>query len=142
MKTYSTKVSLAPAADPVAKALQLAPGTEVLCLDRVRGWDGQPEADFQSFFHPRLGLTKDGDFRKPLYEMIQEQTGVVPDQSLEEFTAEAADKRLAELLEISVGTALLRRERTVLDTGRKPVEFAIVHYRCDRFRLTLSLRQE
>ena len=142
LKTYSVKVSLAPATDPVAKALQIAPGTEVLCLDRVRGWDDKPEADFHSCFHPRLGLTKDEVFEKPLYEMIQERTGVVADQSLEEFIAVAADKRLARLLDVTVGTPLLRRERTVLDTGRKPIEFAVVHYRCDRFRLTLSLRQE
>jgi DNA-binding GntR family transcriptional regulator len=41
-----------------------------------------------------------------------------------------------------VGTALLRRDRTVLDTGRRPMEFAVVHYRCERFTLTLNLRQE
>lgn len=142
VETYSARVRLLPAPVSVAKALQVQTGTEVIGLDRVRGWDDQPEADFQSFFHPRLGLTRDDDFQKPLYEMIRERTGVVADTSLEEFTAVAADKRLARLLEVPLGTPLLRRERTVLDTGRKPVEFAVVHYRCDRFRLTLSLRQE
>src|ERR1017187_8962112 len=67
---------------------------------------------------------------------------VVADESREEFTAVPADRRLAKLLEVPIGTPLLRRERTVLDTGRKPIEFAVVHYRCDRFRLTLNLRQE
>jgi DNA-binding GntR family transcriptional regulator len=61
---------------------------------------------------------------------------------MKEFTAVAADKRLARLLAVPVGTALLRRERTGLDTGLRPIEFAVVHYRCDQFRLTLSLRQE
>jgi DNA-binding GntR family transcriptional regulator len=53
-----------------------------------------------------------------------------------------AEKRLARRLGIRVGTPLLRRERTVLDTGRRPVEFALVHYRCDRFCLALNLRKE
>lgn len=56
--------------------------------------------------------------------------------------AVAADKRLARQREAPVGTTLLRRKRTVLDPGRRLIEFAVVHYRCNRFRLTLSLRQE
>jgi GntR family transcriptional regulator len=87
-------------------------------------------------------LTKESDFHQPLYELIQQQRSIIADQSLEEFTAVAADRRLARLLAVPVRTALLRRERTVLDTGRRPIEFAVVHYRCDRFRLTLRLRQE
>jgi DNA-binding GntR family transcriptional regulator len=74
--------------------------------------------------------------------MIRERTSVVADHSFEEFVAEAADRRLARLLQVPAGTPLLRRERTVLDTGGRPMEFAVVRYRCDRFRLTLSLRQE
>jgi DNA-binding GntR family transcriptional regulator len=74
--------------------------------------------------------------------LIHQQCSIIADQSLEEFTALAADRRLARLLAVPVGTALLRRERTVLDTGRRPIEFAVVHHRCNRFRLTLSLRQK
>ena len=54
----------------------------------------------------------------------------------------APDRRLARLLGVKVGTPLQRRDRLVLDTGRRPMEFAVVHYRCNRFRLTLNLRQE
>ena len=142
VQTYSTKVRLVPAKAPVARALQIPAEIEVLCLDRIRGWDAQPEVAFRSYFHPRLGLTLEEDFDKPLYEMICERTSVVADQSLEEFIAVPADKGLAQSLGVPVGTPLLRRERTVLDTGRKPMEYAVVHYRCDRFRLALSLRQQ
>lgn len=142
VETYSTTVQFVPAAPMVARALKISEKTNILCMDRVRGWDGTPEADFQSYFHPRLGLTKEKDFSKPLYELIREETGVVADQSMEEFTAVSADKRLAQLLKVRTGTPLLRRERIVLDTGQRPVEYAIVHYRCDRFRLTLNLRQK
>lgn len=142
VETYSSKTKWIAAPDDVAQALKIPAKTKVLCLDRVRGWDAQPEVVFRSYFHPRLGLTDKTDFRQPLYELIQEHCRVVADESWEEFTAVPADRRLARLLEVSVGSPLLRRERTVLDTGRKPVEFAVVHYRCDRFRLTLKLRQE
>lgn len=142
VETCSLSARLAPATAAVARALKVPEKTSVLCMDRVRGWDDRPTADFLSYFHPRLGLTKEDDFSRPLYELIQERSGVVADQSLEEFTAVSAGQRLARLLKVRLGTPLLRRERTVLDAGRRPVEYAIVHYCCDRFRLTLNLRHE
>jgi GntR family transcriptional regulator len=107
----------------------------------VRGWDSQAEVHFRSYFHPRLGLSDKSDFSQPLYELIQKQCSIVADQSQEELQAVNADSRLSKLLGVRIGTALLRRDRVVLDTGRRPMEYAIVHYRCDRFTLTLNLRQ-
>lgn len=142
VEMYSKKLRSLPATVEVARELRIQPGTGVFCLDRVRGWDGKPEVHFRSFLHPRLKLREDADFQRPLYELIKEHCGIIADQSQEELTAVAADQRLARLLAVEPGTPLLRRDRTVLDTGRHPLEFAIVHYRCDRFRLTLNLRQE
>ena len=141
VETFFLKASVLPAPAEVARALQIAADTKVLCVDRVRGWDGKPEVFFRSYLHPRLGLTSQHDFRQPLYELIRAEASLVADQSFEEFTAMAADKPMARRLAVRQGTPLLRRERTVLDTGRRPIEFALVHYRCDRFRLTLNLRQ-
>lgn len=142
VETYSLNVRLVPAPGAVARALKVPEKTSVLCMDRLRGWDDRPAADFLSYFHPRLNLAKGEDFTQPLYELIRERSGVVADQSLEEFTAISADQRLARLLKVRAGTPLLRRERTVLDAGQRPVEYAIVHYCCDRFQLTLNLRHE
>jgi GntR family transcriptional regulator len=142
VETFSIKVLALPFPAEAARALQITAGAKGLRVDRVRGWEGQPEVHFRSYLHPRLELTKENDFRQPLYELIQQECSVMADQSLEEFTAVEADDRLARILAVPVGTALLRRERTVFDTGRRPMEFAEVHYRCDRFRLTLKLRQE
>jgi GntR family transcriptional regulator len=142
VETYSVEVKLVQAPVEAAKALQVEAQTEVLRLDRVRGWNGQSEVDFRSYLHPRLRLSRSDDFRRPLYELIRECSSIIPNESLEELSAVPAEKRLARRLGIRVGTPLLRRERTVLDTGRRPVEFALVHYRCDRFCLALNLRKE
>jgi GntR family transcriptional regulator len=141
VETYAIRVRSLAAPAEVARVLKLARRTRVLCLDRVRGWGGQPVVHFRSYFHPRLGLTKADDFRRPLYELIQERCRIVADQSLEDLQAVNADRDLARRLAVPAGTALLRRERTVLDTGRRPMEFAVVHYRCDRFTLNLNLRE-
>lgn len=142
VEMYSKKLCSLPATVEVARALRIQPGTRVVCLDRVRGWDGKPEVHFRSYLHPRLKLPEDADFQRPLYELIKDHCNAIADQSQEELTAVAADSRLARLLWVEPGTPLLRRDRTVLDTGRRPLEFAVVHYRCDRFRLTLNLRQD
>ena len=142
VETYSRDAGWVRASAEAARALRIEPGTKILCLDRVRGWNTQPEVLFRSYFHPRLALTPEEEFDKPLYELIRERCSVVADESLEEFTAVSADAALARSLRVPAGTPLLRRERTVLDTGQKPIEFAVVHYCCNRFKLTLSLRQK
>jgi steroid 5-alpha reductase family enzyme len=53
------------------------------------------------------------------------------------FTCEAvADAQLARF------RADPNSRGTVLDTGRRPMEYAEVHYCCKRFTLTLNLRKE
>ena len=71
----------------VAAALQIGGGTEVLRLDRVRGWEDCPVLHSRSWFHPRLRLTKSTDFSRPLYEMIREETGAVAASAHEQFLA-------------------------------------------------------
>ena len=142
VETYRVKVHELRPPREIASALQIDPDSQVFCLDRLRGWDGQPEVYFRSFLHPRLKLPMQADFQRPLYELIREYCSILADQSQEELSAVAADYQLANWLGVNVGTPLLRRDRVVLDAGRRPIEAALVHYRCDRFRLTLNLRQE
>lgn len=138
---HSTRAEHRPVPEAAARALQIPEGTPAWCIERVRGWDGRPEVHFLSFLHPRLRLGESLDLAQPLYALIAERDGAVADESIEELQAINADRRLARLLAVKTGTALLRRERTVLDTARRPLEFALVHYRCKRFALTLRLRQ-
>ena len=126
----------------VAQALQIAAGTEVLRLDRVRGWDKQPVLHSRSWFHPRLRLTGSADFSRPLYELIQAETGSVADSASEELSAVRATATLARHLKAPVGEPLLLRCHTVFDTGKRPMEFAEVHYVSARFKLTLDLKRE
>lgn len=124
------------------QALRIALGTPVFRLDRVRGWGGQPVLLTRSWFHPRLGLTGREDFSRPLYEVIEAQTGAIATQAREEFRAVMASAALAKLLAIKRGEPLLRRAHTVFDASGRPMEFAEVHYVSARFALTLELRRE
>ena len=126
----------------VARALQIEAGTEVLRLDRVRGWENRPVLHSRSWFHPRLRLTAAADFSRPLYELIQAVTGSVAESAREELSAVRATTALARHLQVPVGEPLLLRCHTVFDTGKRPIEFAEVHYVSARFTLTLNLKRE
>lgn len=123
------------------RTLHLEEGTAIWRLDRVRGWDGKPVLQSTSWFHPRIGLKGNEDTSKPVYEMIETATGVRPSSAREEFSAVAADSRLARLLDVRRGTPLLLRRHTVFDQGSRPFEYAEVHYVSSRFALTLEMRR-
>jgi GntR family transcriptional regulator len=125
-----------------ARALGIRPGTTVLRLDRVRGWDGVPVLRSRSWFHPRLGLTGGEDFSGPLYEVLAAASGARAEHAREELRAVPASAEMARLLQVPRGAPLLLRRHTVLDPSDRPIEFAEIHYASDRFSLTLDLRRE
>ena len=127
--------------EAAASALQIEPGTQVWRLDRVRGWDGLPVLRTRSWFHPRLGLTGREDFTRPLYEVLEKETGAVAEHAREAFAAVAASAALAKLLAVKRGEPLLLRAHTVCDAGGRPIEFAEVHYVSTRFTLTVEMRR-
>jgi GntR family transcriptional regulator len=130
------------ASPSAAGALQVEPGTMLHRLDRVRGWHGKPVLVSRSWFHPRLRLTGDEDFSRPLYDVLETTAGVQPDTAREEFSAVPASPVLARRLAIKPGTPLLLRRHLVGDVRGRPIEYAEVHYVSSRFTLSLDLRRE
>jgi GntR family transcriptional regulator len=141
VESFFLKVGRVPAPIRVALALQIDPTTEILRLDRVRGWDGQPVLHSRSWFHPRIRLAESADFSRPLYELVQAQTGAMASSAREQFSAVKAKGFLVERLRVRHGLPLLLRSHTVFDTGKRPMEFAEVHYVSLRFTLTLELKE-
>lgn len=141
VQTYDQELSTTEATGEVAQALRIKTGALVKRLDRLRGWDGIPVLHSRSWFHPRLGLTGKEVFDKPLYEVLQAETGAVVHHAREEFLAIGASVEMARRLRVSKGTPLLLRRHTVFDPGSRPIELCEVHYRSDRFTLTLDLRR-
>ncbi|RIK78994.1 MAG: GntR family transcriptional regulator [Planctomycetota bacterium] len=139
VETYALKTQKRPAPRAAARALVVDPGTPIYRLDRLRGWRGMPVLHSRSWFHPRLGLKGNEDFTGPLYEVIQAATGVVADGATEELLAVAAEAKMAGLLRVRAGAPLLLRRHVVFDRGRRPFEYAEVHYVSDRYTLTIDL---
>ncbi|AFD06610.1 GntR family transcriptional regulator [Solitalea canadensis] len=130
-----------PVTDEVAQSLQIQTETEVICLKRVRSTDENPMVYFESYFHPRIGISENENFEKPLYELLDEKYNVIPVYSQEEIKAIAASDKIAEILKIKEGEPLLERKRLVLDAGRKPIEYNVCYYRSDWFTYSIEIKR-
>ena len=140
VQSFLLKVTEKTAKGKIAEALQVPGGTLVKWLDQVRGWDDRPVLQSHSWFHPRLNLSGKEDFRRPLYELLKAETGIVADNAREEFLAVTADSPTARRLKVKKGTPLLLRRRTSFDSQGRPIEYSEIFYDTADISLTLSSR--
>jgi len=107
-------------------------------LVRLRGSADRPFVYFISYFNPRIGLTGNEDFSRPLYEILEKDYHTVVKLSKEEISARLADHSLADKLELKPGEPVLKRMRFVYDPGNRPVEWNVGYYRADSFVYTIE----
>lgn len=140
-KNLMLKVEKKPANEEVANGLQVEEKTELICLKRIRSTDESPMVYFESYFHPRLGISDEETFEKPLYDLLDEKYNIIPVYSQEEIKAIAASKKIADLLKIKEGEPVLERKRLVLDAGRRPIEYNNCYYRSDWFTYSIEIKR-
>lgn len=133
IKNFELHISWKKADPDVANFFGIKPNDRLLQLIKVRGKQDGPIVYFISYFAPEIGMTGEEDFSMPLYEMLEQEYGVVVKTSLEEISALNAPELISEKLQIEKGDAVLKRKRYVLDTDGKPVEYNIGYYRADAF---------
>lgn len=108
-------------------------------LDRVRCADDEPMAYEETWINPRyapdLG-TKDP--RGSVYAILADDYDCPVDAAEQTMWGTNADERLAELLDVEVGQALLVFDRVSTSRGR-PIESVRSWYRADRYRVHMSL---
>ena len=117
-KNYMQATEWVEADQKVASFFEIEAGTAVLRLSRLRGDDDGPFVYFESYFHPKIGLTGDENFSRPLYDILEEDYHVVPSFSNEKIKAKSASVITAKRLKIKPGEPVLVRERFVLDPGQ------------------------
>lgn len=110
---------------------------QILKLERLRGDTDKPFVYFISYFNPRIGLTTDEDFSKPLYDILAKYNTIAK-VSKEEISAIAADDMLAKKLGIPKGSPILKRKRRVFDPGGRAIEWNVGYYIADSFVYTVE----
>lgn len=109
-----------------------------IVLERVRGKKEYPFVYFISYFNPKIPLTGEEDFTRPLYELLEKDYQIIVKTSKERISASLAGEQIAEKLDIKTTDPILIRKRFVYDTNNTPIEYNIGYYRADSFTYTIE----
>jgi GntR family transcriptional regulator len=142
VRNFELHISWVSPDEQIANFFEISTTKKILKLERLRGRNEGPFVYFVSYFHPRVELTGDEDFKRPLYEILEKDYSVIANLSKEEISAKPADKFIAAKLEIEVGEPVLFRKRFVYDQGERSIEFNLGYYRADSFVYTIESRRE
>jgi len=125
----------------LANFFEIKANRKVLKMERVRGRTEEPFVYFVSYFHPRIGLSGDEDFKRPLYEMLENDYSTIATLSKEEISAHTVEPRIADKLRVSHGSPVLLRKRFVFDQGERPIEYNLGYYKAESFVYTVESRR-
>jgi GntR family transcriptional regulator len=134
------KAEWVPASEKIARFFNIRLHKTVLKLSKLKGSEGEPIVFFESYFHPRIGISKEEDFSRPLYSMLEEKFGVLVVRSSENINAGTAGK-LGRKLKVPATAPILIRERFVYDPGDRPIEYNLGYYRSDKFTYSIDIRK-
>lgn len=142
IKNFELHISWVKPAEHIASFFKIKSDIRVLKLVRLRGTHDGPFVYFESYFNPKIGLTGEENFIRPLYEMLERDFGIISYKSKEEISAKPASPLIAEKLEIDEGYPILFRKRYVYDLSDKPIEFNLGYYKSDSFTYTTESTRE
>ena len=139
IRNFELHVSYKRPTDEIANFFNVSKeGTRCVVMERVRGKQEYPFVYFISYFNPKIPITGEEDFTRPLYELMEKDFGIVVKTSKEEISARLAGDFIAEKLEIKPDDPILIRKRFVYDINGVPVEYNIGYYRADSFTYTIE----
>ncbi|KAF7600368.1 MAG: GntR family transcriptional regulator [Candidatus Dactylopiibacterium carminicum] len=126
-KSQPLECMRAKAGQEAARNLGVGPGSPIVIVRRVLRLDGKPvvidEMYLAAEVFPGLSLEMLRDWHGSLYSLFESRFGVRMVRATEKLRAVAAEKTVAEMLDVREGTPLLSVERVAYTYGDKPVEW-------------------
>lgn len=138
---FMLEVDWVKANDKIASFFEIEINTPVLRLSRLRGDKDGPFVFFESYFHPKIGLTGKEDFKRPLYDILENDYHVSPSFSDEKIKARLASVITSKKLKINSGEPVLVRERFVSDPGKRPLEYNLGIYKANKFTYRINIKR-
>jgi GntR family transcriptional regulator len=125
----------------IAKHLQIEEKSNVLELRRLRCANDEPMILEISYIPEKLvpGLTKEKLEGNSLYDLLQEEYGIVVTKAKETFEPVLIRDYEIRYLEVEEGSPALHLERIAYDINGNPVEFCRSTFRGDRCRFYTDL---
>ncbi|MCI9579062.1 MAG: GntR family transcriptional regulator [Oscillibacter sp.] len=128
-----------PADEKTAAQLQLPQGTPMLRVSRLCTADGRPAIYCEDVIEKALireHYTEE-DLKPPIFHFLQQSCGIYPYLDLTDLRAVPADGKLADILQVGVGTPLLYMEEVDFDIDGKPVFCSAEYFADGIFRHTV-----
>lgn len=138
-RTEVLDLRVIPAPADIAAALEIAPGTEVTWIERLRYAGGEPLALMHNAIPVGLlPLTEQDLAQQGLYELLR-RAGYVPRIATQVIGARSATAAEARTLQEKRGASLLTMTRTAWDAGGRVLEYGSHLYRASRYSFELNL---
>lgn len=129
--------------DEIATALEVAPGTPVVVLERLRHVDGEPWSLSTTWMPEPVGAVTLGvDLSEASLYRVLAENGIVATSGVRSAEATVATHEQAQHLGVSAGSALLRLRSVSRGADGIPMEYFVAHHRGDRSRFEFQLQQE
>jgi GntR family transcriptional regulator len=127
-----------------SESLQVAPGAELLELERVRLLDGLPVAVDRSLVPVALcpAIVTSDFARESLYDVLAREARVVPISAACTIEATSAGEEIGSLLDVGPHEPVLVSQQVTKDRSGRPVELSRIVYRGDRYRFRTTLTAE
>lgn len=143
--SYATfRAAPAPLAAEAAAALGLDEGAPAFHILRLFLADDEPMGMSESWLAPAVlgadpGPSPEDLDAGSLYRWLSDRRGVAIAGAREFIEAAVADAALARRLEVAVGAPVLVARRRSHAADGTPIEYAVMHYRADRYRFSIDL---
>jgi GntR family transcriptional regulator len=140
LTTQMLRQEIIAAPEDVATHLEIAPGTLVHILTRLRAVQGEKVLISTTYIPEALcpGLVHDHLANQSLYRWLQTQYGLTIAHAERNLEAVAAQDWQAKLLNIAPQSPLLLLESVVFLPGGKPLEYSRTYHRGDRTRVKID----
>ncbi len=130
-----------PATARLAKELQLDEGQGVIRLRRLLLADEQPMSVDENFIPAwRVPGILEAGPPSSLYNVLGERYGLIIEWGEDTIEANAATPSIARLLQVDIGSPVLRTERHAF-VSRSTVDYSVSFYRADRYKLRVPLQR-
>lgn len=125
----------------VAERLDIARGSEVMLIERVRLANDEPISFDITYLPIEIGLrvVQENLAVYPIFELLESKYGIALGEADYAVEAAAAPRRIANLLGIRSNDAILLINRTTFAKSGEAIDFEQLHYRGDRVRYRLRL---
>lgn len=129
--------------EKISKELNIEKNEKVFELIRLRLADGEKIMYEKTYLPIKKfpNLSKKDLLISPLYDILQSRYKMIFTKATERFSVDIADKKVADVLSILEGTAVIKLQRWTY-TGIEIIEYTISSVRGDKFEFEVELEEE